>query len=97
MKPTPLGHHDIRERLAALPGWQHRGDAIERVFDRGDFNGSLHFVNAVGEAANKANHHPDITIHWNRVTLTLSSHDAGGLTQRDFDLAKIIDALANPE
>ena len=61
-----------------------------------DFNGSLHFVNAVGEAANKANHHPDIMIQWNRVTLTLSSHDAGGLTQRDFDLAKSIDALADP-
>jgi 4a-hydroxytetrahydrobiopterin dehydratase len=97
MKPVPLKPHEIQERLAALPGWHHRGNSIERVFDRGDFRGSLHFVNAVGEEAEKANHHPDITIQWNRVTITLSSHDAGGLTQRDFDLATTIDALAKPE
>ncbi|HTV72357.1 MAG TPA: 4a-hydroxytetrahydrobiopterin dehydratase [Candidatus Acidoferrales bacterium] len=96
MKTHPLTHAEIAERLRSVPGWHHVGNAIERVFDQGDFNGSLHFVNAVGEVANRANHHPDITIQWNRVTLTLTSHDAGGLTGRDFDLAKTIDALADP-
>jgi 4a-hydroxytetrahydrobiopterin dehydratase len=96
MRPSLLTHAEIEEALTALPQWHHRGNSIERVFDRGDFNGSLHFVNTVGVAANRANHHPDITIQWNRVTLTLSSHDAGGLTKQDFDLAKTIDALADP-
>jgi 4a-hydroxytetrahydrobiopterin dehydratase len=96
MKPAPLTHAEIQEHLPAVPAWHHRGNAIERVFDRGDFNGALRFVNAVGEAADKANHHPDIAIQWNRVTLTLSSHDAGGLTRRDFDLAKTIDGIADP-
>jgi 4a-hydroxytetrahydrobiopterin dehydratase len=70
------------------------GNAIERTYDRGDFNGSIRFVDAVAEAANAADHHPDLSISWNRVTVTLSSHDAGGVTERDFALATAIDAIA---
>jgi len=81
-------------RLEALPGWHHRGNAIERQFDCENFDGSMKFVNAVAEAANAADHHPDMTICWNRVTLTLSSHDADGITERDFKLAATVDALA---
>jgi 4a-hydroxytetrahydrobiopterin dehydratase len=84
----------VAERMTEVPLWHHRGNAIERVFDRGDFDGSMAFVNAVATIANAANHHPDIAIAWNRVTFTLSSHDAGGLTDRDFDLAKKIDGFA---
>jgi len=88
-----IPREDIPKRLEALPDWHHRGNAIEKRFDRGDFNGSLAFVNAVAATANAQDHHPDITISWNLVTLTLSSHDAGGLTERDFTLAAAIEAL----
>ena len=88
-----IAHDEARARLAELPGWRLTGNAIEKVFDRENFDGSLAFVNAVAAAANAANHHPDVTIQWNRVTLTLSTHVAGGLTDRDFALAKAIEAL----
>jgi 4a-hydroxytetrahydrobiopterin dehydratase len=89
-----LTRAEIDEALKDVPEWHHRGNAIERVFDCGDFRGSMKFANAVADAANAADHHPNFTIAWNRVTLTLSSHDAGGLTDRDFKLAKTIDSLA---
>jgi 4a-hydroxytetrahydrobiopterin dehydratase len=89
-----LHHEEVRERLAGILGWHHSGNAIERTFDRGDFDGSIRFVNRIAEAANAAVHHPDITVSWNHVTVTLSSHDAGGVTERDFALAAAIDALA---
>jgi 4a-hydroxytetrahydrobiopterin dehydratase len=89
-----LPHELLHEHLASLPGWRLLGNAIERTYDRKDFNGSIHFVNAVAAAANAADHHPDLSISWNRVTVTLSSHDAGGVTDRDLALAKAIDALA---
>jgi 4a-hydroxytetrahydrobiopterin dehydratase len=92
MKPT-LHADRAAERLTEVPLWRHRGNAIERIFDCGDFDGSIRFVNAVAAAANAANHHPDLTVAWNLVTLTLASHDAGGLTDRDFDLARVLDAL----
>ena len=93
MKPQ-LTHAKIAERLLARPGWHHRGNAIERSFDRGDFNGSMAFVNAIATAANAMDHHPDIEISWGTVKLTLCTHDAGGLTERDFSLAERIDGLA---
>jgi 4a-hydroxytetrahydrobiopterin dehydratase len=89
-----ISHDDIVKRLAALPDWHHRGNAIEKRFDRGDFKGSIAFVNAVATAANALDHHPDIAISWNQVTFTLSSHDAGGLTDADFALAAAIESLA---
>ena len=84
----------IERELAALSGWTRDGDEIVRTFDRGNFNGSIAFVNAIADAANVADHHPDIVIAWNSVTVRLSSHDAHGLTARDFALARTIDALA---
>jgi len=90
-----LGHDEIARRLASLPGWHHRGNAIEKRFDRGDFNGSMAFAIAVAAAANERDHHPEIAISWNVVTLTLCSHDAGGITDRDFALAAAVEALAN--
>lgn len=81
---------------AELPklNWEREGDEIVRKFDCGTFPKALEFVNAVGERAEAANHHPDIDIRWKEVTLRLSTHDAGGLTQKDLDLATEINALA---
>ena len=92
--PQPLPDDAIARKLAALPGWVRAGEEIVRTFDRGNFNGSIAFVNAIATAANAADHHPDIAIAWNEVTVRLSSHDAHGLTERDFALSGAIDALA---
>jgi 4a-hydroxytetrahydrobiopterin dehydratase len=92
--PQPLSDDAIVRELAALPGWSREGEEIVRTFDRGNFNGSIAFVNDVAAAANAADHHPDIAIAWNDVTIRLSSHDAHGLTGRDFALAHTIDGLA---
>jgi 4a-hydroxytetrahydrobiopterin dehydratase len=93
-KPQPFSAAAIERELAALPGWTRDGVEIVRAYDRGNFNGSIAFVDAIATAANEADHHPDIAISWNSVTVRLTSHDAGGLTERDFALAHTIDALA---
>jgi 4a-hydroxytetrahydrobiopterin dehydratase len=82
---------EIRSRLAAVPGWQLDGQEIQRTFQFGDFVAALAFVNRVGALAEAAGHHPDIDIRYSRVTLSLTTHDAGGLTARDFDLAAQIE------
>jgi 4a-hydroxytetrahydrobiopterin dehydratase len=89
---APLSESEIQERLARVPGWQRRGQEITRTFSFADFRGSLAFVNLVGELAEAANHHPDIEIRYSKVTLTLTTHDASGLTARDFALAEQIGA-----
>jgi 4a-hydroxytetrahydrobiopterin dehydratase len=91
--PQPLPDDAIVRELAALGDWSREGGEIVRTYDRGNFNGSIAFVNAIAAAANAADHHPDIAIAWNRVTVRLSSHDAKGLTERDFALARTIDGL----
>ncbi len=75
-------------------GWQREGDSLVKVVKRKDFGEAMVFVNAVAQLAEAANHHPDIDIRWNTVTLRLSTHSAGGLTQHDIDLAAAIDGLA---
>jgi 4a-hydroxytetrahydrobiopterin dehydratase len=94
---SALHHDEIQERLKSLPDWHHRGNALEKHFDRGNFDGSMRFINAIAAAANEQDHHPDMTISWNDVTITLSSHDAGGITDRDFRLADTIEKLAAGE
>lgn len=84
----------MQERLAGLPGWERDGEAIERSFKRGDFVGSVEFVSSLVEPAEAMNHHPDLAISWDTVTVTLSTHSEGGLTANDFELAEKIDALA---
>jgi 4a-hydroxytetrahydrobiopterin dehydratase len=76
-----------KTRLAQLPGWQIESGELVRTFQFKDFGASLRFVNQVGDLAEKAGHHPDIDIRYNRVRLALVTHDAGGLTEKDFDLA----------
>jgi 4a-hydroxytetrahydrobiopterin dehydratase len=83
----------IEERLSALPAWKLQAPEIERVVEFPDFVAAMAFVNQVAEKAELAGHHPDIDIRYNRVRLALVTHDAGGLTERDFDLAASIEAL----
>jgi 4a-hydroxytetrahydrobiopterin dehydratase len=84
----------ITSALTALPQWKREGQVISRTFKFADFVVAMKFVNAVADIAEQANHHPDIDIRWNKVTLALTTHDAGGLTQKDFALAKQCDALS---
>ncbi len=88
-----LSESEIKERLAGVPRWTREGKAITRAWTFDDFPPALAFINRVGELAEAANHHPDIYNSWATVRLSLTTHDAGGLTDRDFDLAKQIDAL----
>ena len=78
--------------VARLAGWRRAGRAIEKVYRFGDFRAALAFVNRVGDLAERQQHHPDIAIHYSEVTLTLWSHDSGGVTMRDVKLAEAIDA-----
>jgi 4a-hydroxytetrahydrobiopterin dehydratase len=89
-----LGDAEVKERLASLPGWRRSGAAIEKDFKREDFVGSVRFVEGLVEPAEAMNHHPDLSISWDTVTVSLSSHSEGGLTAADFELAAKIDALA---
>ena len=92
---STLSDGEIQARLAQLPGWQRTGEAIEREWQLADFGAAIAFIDRVAEAAEQANHHPDILLHgWNKVRMTLSTHSAGGLTDSDFALAGQIDALA---
>lgn len=84
----------IQAELARHPGWTYDGKVVARTFDRGDFKGSIAFVNAVADAANRLDHHPDIAISWNAVTIEASSHDVKGISARDFALIAAIEALA---
>jgi 4a-hydroxytetrahydrobiopterin dehydratase len=79
--------------LRSLRGWKRTGDEIRKTVRKKDFVHAMAFVQAVALLAETANHHPDIDIRWNRVTLVLSTHSAGGLTQKDLDLARAIDGL----
>jgi 4a-hydroxytetrahydrobiopterin dehydratase len=81
----------VTHALSDLEDWELEGDAITKTFRFHDFVGSVDFVNAVAEAAEGMQHHPDIDIRYNKVTLTLSTHEAGGLTRSDFELAKEAD------
>lgn len=89
-----LGDAEIEERLSGLSGWRRSGEAIEKEFKSDDFVGSVRFVDSLVEPAEEMNHHPDLSISWDTVTVTLSTHSEGGLTESDFELAAKIDVLA---
>jgi 4a-hydroxytetrahydrobiopterin dehydratase len=80
--------------LASVPGWKLQDATISRTFQFKDFPAAMKFVDAVADLAEKSWHHPDIDIRWNKVALTLTTHDVGGLTQKDFSLAKQFDELS---
>lgn len=89
-----LDDNSIEAKLNGLHGWRREGNTIVREFHLKDFAGSVEFVNALAGPAEDMNHHPDLAITWNRVTVSLSSHSEGGLTDADFELAAKIDDLA---
>ncbi len=88
-----LSPAQVKQALTETPEWKKKGAAISRTFEFEGFADAIQFVDRVAEIAEAADHHPDIDIRWNKVTLTLTTHDSGGLTQSDFDVAKKIDAV----
>lgn len=86
-----LSDKEIQSRLASVPDWQIESGELVRTFLFKDFRASLAFVNKVADAAESAGHHPDIDVRYNKVRLALVTHDAGGITQKDFDLAVAAD------
>jgi 4a-hydroxytetrahydrobiopterin dehydratase len=91
MSARALGGDAVTRELQAIPDWRRDGDAIARTWRFPDFKAAMIFVNGVAALAERANHHPDIAVHGHEVALRLWSHDAGGLTARDFALARLID------
>ena len=91
---TVLAEADVQQALRQLPGWKRNGKAIDRAFQFENFVKAMEFVNQIAEAAEAVNHHPDILISYNKVTLSLTSHDSGGVTQRDIKMAGRINELA---
>ncbi len=86
-----LSEDQIKEKLKALPGWEYKNNAISKTFKFKEFLHGIEFVQKVAEMAEAADHHPDITINYTRVTFSCSTHDAGGVTDKDFKLAQNIE------
>lgn len=89
----PLSDEEIERGLADLPDWRRDGDALVRQLELADFVGSVEFVNRLVPEAEEMNHHPDLSISWNKVTVKLTTHSQGGITASDFELARRIDGL----
>ena len=86
-----LSPEQVKANLVDLPEWSLNGDSLQRTFRFESFAASMAFANQVAELADQMQHHPDIMIRFNKVTLTLTTHDAGGLTERDFSFARAAD------
>jgi 4a-hydroxytetrahydrobiopterin dehydratase len=89
-----LTKEEIQERLKGLSGWTLTAQGIQKRFELNDFRSAILFLNRVADIAEEMNHHPDILINYDKVTFTIITHDAGGITRNDFELAARIDALA---
>jgi 4a-hydroxytetrahydrobiopterin dehydratase len=89
-----LSEDDVTAALGALPGWARRGAEIEKTFERPSFADAIAFVVRIGFLAEAADHHPDLDIRWRRVRVALTTHDSGGLTANDVDLAGQIEEIA---
>jgi len=92
-RPVRLTDADVESALAGLPGWERSGDEIVKVFERPSFADAIAFVVRVGFLAESTDHHPDLDVRWRRVRVALTTHDAGGLTALDVDLARRIEEL----
>lgn len=88
-----LDDSQIRSRLDAVQGWTRDGDTIRKTYTLDSFPAAIAFVNLIADVAQRADHHPDIDIRFDRVSCSLSTHSEGGLTGRDFDMAQQIDAV----
>jgi 4a-hydroxytetrahydrobiopterin dehydratase len=91
---TVLEGSELEAEVGKLPGWEVRSGALEKSFDCGDFSGSMAFANRIADAANAADHHPDVSISWNTVTLRWVNHSAGGITPTDIEMARKSDDLS---
>jgi len=89
-----LDDEAIEARLAELAGWEREGETIAKTYELADFVGSVEFIKRVVVPAEDMNHHPDLSVSWNQVRVSITTHAAGGLTENDFELAKRIDALS---
>jgi 4a-hydroxytetrahydrobiopterin dehydratase len=89
-----LSDSEIQSEIKNLPGWQVSGGAIERSFKFADFVAAMAFVNQLAAMAEQAGHHPDIDIRYNQVKIALSTHDAGGISRKDIEMAGRIRAIA---
>ena len=89
-----MSDDEVKDRLSKLGGWEREGDTLERQFEFANFVGSVDFVNRITPVAEEMNHHPDLSISWNKVTVSLSTLSAGGITENHFELATKIDSLA---
>jgi len=87
-----LNEDEIQRSIAKFGGWMRQGTVIRKEFEFSDFIHAMEFVNSVSTIAERANHHPDIDIRWNKVTLALSTHSAGGITEKDISLARDIES-----
>ena len=88
---TKLSENEVKASLESVPEWSEASGKIQRTFEFKDFVGAIRFVNSIADEAESRQHHPDILIRYNRVMLTLSTHDAGGITDKDFALATFAD------
>jgi 4a-hydroxytetrahydrobiopterin dehydratase len=94
-KPAKLSKRDITRRLRKLNGWRRAGNAITKEFVLGSFTGAARFIMKIAPIANRMDHHPDLQLYrYKRVKIILTTHSAGGITRKDFDLAAKIDSLA---
>ena len=93
-RPAPLPPADLAHAVAALHGWEGDMEAIRRTVEAASFPAAIELVRRVGDVAEEMDHHPDMYIRWRRVTFTLRTHDVGGVTALDLELAARIDALA---
>lgn len=93
-RPTKLSDLEIQRALGTLPGWTRRGDALTKTYAFPRFSDGIAFVGAIATAADRMDHHPDIDIRYTKVTTSLSTHSAGGITSLDLELAREIEQLA---
>jgi 4a-hydroxytetrahydrobiopterin dehydratase len=92
-----LDGEELRFRMRDLEGWKVLADAIHKDYTFRGFRAAIAFVNRIAEQATAAGHHPDLEIHYNRVVVSLSTHDAGGVTEKDVELAEKIDSVVEPD
>ena len=92
---APLSDDDVQKALEGLPGWQRDTDHIVRDYELPTFPAVIELVQAIADLAEAANHHPDLDIRYNRLHVALTTHDQGGITQRDIDLAQKIETTAS--
>jgi pterin-4a-carbinolamine dehydratase len=90
-KDTALSEQEIRRRLEALPGWELRDGAIRRTYQTDGWRGSVLVANAIAFICEAADHHADLTVTWPRVAVALSTHSAGGITAKDFEVATLVE------